>query len=41
MKSSDIFANKLDELKDVNLFSPAELLSPLGCTRDKSYCRYV
>ena len=37
----DIKENKLDELKDVNLFSPAELLSPLGCTRDKSYCRYV
>lgn len=26
--------NKLDELKDVNLFAPAELLSPLGVTRD-------
>lgn len=27
---------KLDELKDVNLFSPAELLSPLGASRDDS-----
>lgn len=26
--------DKLDELKDVNLFSPAEMLSPLGVTRD-------
>lgn len=31
----DIKNNNLDELKDVNLFSPAELLSPLGVTRDK------
>ena len=26
--------DKLDELKDVNLFSPAEMLIPLGVTRD-------
>lgn len=26
--------DKLDELKDVNLFSPAEMLIPLGATRD-------
>lgn len=26
----------MDELKDVNLFGPAELLSPLGATRDDS-----
>lgn len=30
----DIKKDNLDELKDVNLFSPAELLSPLGVTRD-------
>ena len=30
----DIKADKLDELKDVNLFSPAEMLIPLGATRD-------
>lgn len=30
----DIKNDKLDELKDVNLFSPAELLIPLGVTRD-------
>ena len=30
----DVKENNLDELKDVNLFSPAELLSPLGVTRD-------
>ena len=30
----EIKKDKLDELKDVNLFSPAELLSPLGVTRD-------
>ncbi|WP_171567780.1 hypothetical protein, partial [Brevibacillus sp. MCWH] len=28
--------DKLDELTDANLFSPAELLSPLGITRDDS-----
>lgn len=28
--------DRLDKLKDVNLFSPAELLSPLGVTRDDS-----
>lgn len=30
----DINAEDLTDLKDVNLFSPAELLSPLGITRD-------
>ena len=30
----DIKADNLDELKDVNLFSPAEMLIPLGATRD-------
>lgn len=30
----DIKDDKLDELKDVNLFSPAEMLIPLGATRD-------
>ena len=28
--------DKLDELKDANLFTPAELLSPLGASRDRS-----
>lgn len=32
----EIKENKRDELKDVNLFSPAELLYPLGNTRDDS-----
>lgn len=32
----DIKEDKVDELSDVNLFSPAELLSPLGVTRDDS-----
>lgn len=32
----DIKHDKLDELTDANLFSPAELLSPLGITRDDS-----
>lgn len=32
----DIKANKREELSDVNLFSPAELLYPLGNTRDDS-----
>ena len=31
----DIKNDQLDKLKDSNLFSPAELLSPLGVTRDK------
>lgn len=31
----DIKSNKLDELKDVNLFSPAEMLIPMGATRDE------
>ena len=31
----DINDDRLDKLKDVNLFSPAELLSPLGNTRDE------
>lgn len=30
----DVKNDKLDEVKDVNLFSPAELLIPLGVTRD-------
>lgn len=30
----DVKHDKLDELKDANLFSPAELLSPLGASRD-------
>ncbi|MDD3172213.1 MAG: hypothetical protein PHF63_00865 [Herbinix sp.] len=30
----DIKDDKMDELKDTNLFSPAELLTPLGNTRD-------
>ena len=30
----DIKDDKLDELKDVNLFSPAEMLIPLGVTKD-------
>jgi hypothetical protein len=32
----DIKTDKKEELKDVNLFSPAELLYPLGNTRDDS-----
>jgi hypothetical protein len=32
----DIKHDKLNELTDANLFSPAELLSPLGVTRDDS-----
>lgn len=32
----DIKDDKLDEVKDVNLFSPAELLIPLGVTTDDS-----
>ena len=32
----DIKENRRDELKDVNVFSPAELLYPLGNTRDDS-----
>lgn len=32
----DIKSDKKEELKDVNLFSPAELLYPLGNTRDDS-----
>ena len=31
----DINDDRLDILKDANLFSPAELLSPLGNTRDE------
>lgn len=31
-----VMNDKLDELKDVNIFSPAELISPLGATRDDS-----
>lgn len=30
----DLHEDRLDELKDVNLFSPSELLSPLGASRD-------
>lgn len=30
----DVKADNLDELKDVNLFAPAEMLIPLGATRD-------
>lgn len=30
----DVKQDELDDLKDVNLFSPAELLSPLGASRD-------
>lgn len=30
----DIKSDNLDELKDVNLFAPAEMLIPLGATRD-------
>lgn len=30
----DLKDDKLDDLKDVNLFSPAEMLIPLGATRD-------
>ena len=30
----DIKSDNLDQLKDVNLFSPAEMLIPLGATRD-------
>lgn len=30
----DIKSDDLDQLKDVNLFSPAEMLIPLGATRD-------
>lgn len=33
---ADIKDKKLDEVKDVNLFSPAELLIPLGVTTDDS-----
>lgn len=33
---TDIKDNKLNEVKDVNLFSPAELLIPLGVTTDDS-----
>lgn len=32
----EIAGENLDHLKDANLFSPAELLSPLGVTRDDS-----
>lgn len=32
----DVKNDKLDELTDANLFSPAELLSPLGVSRDDS-----
>lgn len=32
----DVKIDKLDELKDANLFSPAEMLSPLGVSRDDS-----
>lgn len=32
----DVKDDKLDEVKDVNLFSPAELLIPLGVTTDDS-----
>lgn len=34
----DVKQDDLDSLKDVNLFSPGELLSPLGASRDKLYC---
>ena len=37
----EIKDDKLEELTDANLFSPAELLSPLGVTRDKCYCPTV
>ena len=30
----DLHEDQLDELKDINLFSPSELLSPLGASRD-------
>ena len=31
----DIKDDKVEELKDVNLFSPGELLTPIGAARDK------
>lgn len=31
----DIKDDRIDELKDVNLFSPGELLTPIGAARDK------
>lgn len=34
----DIKDDKLDELKDTNIFSPAEMLTPIGAARDDS-CR--
>jgi len=30
----DLHEDELDKLKDVNLLTPGELLSPLGATRD-------
>ena len=30
----DLHEGELDKLKDVNLFSPSEMLSPLGASRD-------
>lgn len=32
----EVMNDRIDEIKDVNLFSPAELLSPLGASRDDS-----